>query len=237
MPWKHEQKAGHAARGTSSALRNIILGGQDGLVNVLGVILAVATATQDIKLVIVAGLAATFAESISMAAVAYTSTKAEFEFYHSELHREIKEMEEMPEIEREEIRDIYRKKGFKGKTLETIVKHITSDRKLWLKTMMEEELHLQEPEKGIKSASIVGISAIIGSLIPLLPFLFLDVKSGIVTSIIFSTLVLFISGIVKAKITIGSPIKSGIEIAVIGIAAAIVGYLIGAALGVAFYAA
>ena len=71
-------------------LSDVILGGQDGLVNVLGIVLGVGIATQDPWIVIVAGLAATFAESLSMAAVAYTSTKASKDFYESEKMREIK---------------------------------------------------------------------------------------------------------------------------------------------------
>src|SRR3989338_6542222 len=97
-----------------SYLRDFILGGQDGLVNVLAVILGVAVATNDIRIVIIAGLAATFGESISMAAVAYTSTKAEEDYYKSELEREKREMKEMPKEERKEIQDIYHKKGFRG---------------------------------------------------------------------------------------------------------------------------
>src|SRR5574341_685816 len=71
-----------------SRLADVILGGQDGLVNVLGVILGVAAATQDARIVIAAGMAATFAESISMGAVAYTSKLAEHDLYHSERERE-----------------------------------------------------------------------------------------------------------------------------------------------------
>jgi len=70
-------------------LREIILGGQDGLVNVLGVILAVAFATYDTRIILLAGIAATFAESVSMAAVAYTSTKAAREFYEGKRKKEI----------------------------------------------------------------------------------------------------------------------------------------------------
>ena len=74
----------HDPHRQASGLADIILGGQDGLVNVLGVILGVAAATGDVRVVIAAGLAATFAESVSMGAVAYTSTQAEAEFYESE---------------------------------------------------------------------------------------------------------------------------------------------------------
>lgn len=79
-------------------LKDIILGEQDGLVNVLGVILGVAAATYEIKIIIVAGLAATFAESISMAAVAYTSTKASLSYYLAEEEREKREIKEDPRL-------------------------------------------------------------------------------------------------------------------------------------------
>src|SRR5271157_4431070 len=79
--------------------RNIILGGQDGVVNVLGIVLGVATATNSTKIVLLAGLAATFAESISMAAVACTSTRADKEHYDSEVKRELEEIDTVPDIE------------------------------------------------------------------------------------------------------------------------------------------
>src|SRR5512134_3619712 len=87
----------------ASALSDIILGGQDGLVNVLGVVLGVAAATSDPHIVLVAGLAATFAESVSMGAVAYTSTMADADFYESEREREHRHIREMPHLERDEI--------------------------------------------------------------------------------------------------------------------------------------
>src|SRR3989338_5314438 len=102
-------------------LPEIILGGQDGLVNVLGVILCVAAATSDVQIVVVAGLASTFAESVSMGAVAYTSTIAEADFYQSEYEREKWEIEHVPEGEREEIRALYKKYGFIGNILDEIV--------------------------------------------------------------------------------------------------------------------
>src|SRR5690349_18620871 len=81
----------------ASQLADIILGGQDGLVNVLGVILGVAAATSDTRIVLVAGLAATFAESVSMGAVAYTSRRAEADFYESEREREYRHIQAAPE--------------------------------------------------------------------------------------------------------------------------------------------
>src|SRR3989344_1485983 len=213
----------HHNRTSGSKLRDVILGGQDGLVNVLGVILAVAYATNDARIVIIAGLAATFAESISMAAVAYTSFNAERDYYRSELERE-----------RNEIRDIYYRKGFRGNLLSSIVKKITSNKKLWLDIMMKDELNLHEDRTTNpgKSAFVVGISAFIGSVVPPASFFFLPVGDAIATSLVVSTLTLFISGAVKARITIGNWLRSGLEMAAIGMAAAIVGYAIGASLGV-----
>jgi len=213
----------------SNRLSDVILGGQDGLVNVLGVILGVAAASQDTRIILAGGLAATFAESISMAAVAYTSTLAARDFYFSERAREKREIKEVPEIEEEEIREIYRKKGFKGKLLEDIVKVIISDEEVWLDTMMRDELDLSpvEEKRPLAAAVIVGISATIGSFVPLWPFFFLSVQNGIYTSLIVSAIALFLVGVVKAKLTIGNWGKSGLQMAVIGMVSALAGYGIG----------
>src|SRR3989338_4094038 len=135
----HEERHQGLSR---SNIRDFILGFQDGLVNTLGLVLGVATAVQSSNIVLISGLVTAFAESISMAAVAYTSTKAAHEFYASQLEREKKEIREIPHMEAEEIEDIYYKKGFRGNQLKGIVKKVTSDKKLWLETMMAEELKM-----------------------------------------------------------------------------------------------
>ena len=215
---------------TSFNLPEIILGGQDGLVNVLGVILGVAAATLSSKIIIVAGLAATFAESISMAAVAYTSKIAEADYYQSELERERWEIEHVPEGEREEIKALYENYGFKGKVLTEIVSKITSDKEIWLKVMMEQELKLEKVNRkeALPAAVIVGVSAFIGSFIPLTAFFFLAVKQSIIVSLVVSAITLFVVGYYKAKQTLGRHLfKQGIEMATIGMASAAVGYLVG----------
>jgi len=212
-----------------SRLADVILGGQDGLVNVLGVILGVAAATSDVRIVIAAGLAATFAESISMGAVAYTSTLAENDLYHSEREREHRHIHLAPDVEIEEIRDIYRKKGFEGETLDKIVDVITSNPDVWVDVMMSEEFQMSPPEKSqaISSALLVGFSALIGSLIPLFPFFFLDVNLSIWISIVVAALTLFIVGVYKARVTVGKPFRSGMEMAIIGTVSALAGYVVG----------
>ncbi|HLD26673.1 MAG TPA: VIT1/CCC1 transporter family protein [Patescibacteria group bacterium] len=211
-------------------LPEIILGGQDGLVNVLGVILGVAAATSNIKIVIVAGLAAAFAESVSMGAVAYTSKIAEADYYQSEYEREKWEIKHMPEGEREEVRSLYKRYGFEGSELESVVQKITSNKKIWLEVMMNDELKLEPVNRkdGLTSAAWVGISAIIGSFIPLIAFFFLPVKSAVIFSLLISALSLFIVGYYKAQVTLGrNRIKQGIEILVIGMVSAFIGYFIG----------
>lgn len=213
----------------ASNLSNIILGGQDGLVNVLGVILGVAAATNDPRIVLAAGMAATFAESVSMGAVAYTSTKADHALYESEIAREHRHIHLVPALERQEIRDIYRHKGFDGALLDQIVDTITANKDVWVAVMMAEELKLSPIEKhaALRSAWIVGVAAIIGSLIPLGPFILLPVGAAMIVSILISAITLFVVGAYKARLTIGHWHRSGLEMAVIGIASALVGYVVG----------
>lgn len=231
------KKREHHKLGRGEMLRDFILGGQDGLVNVLGIILGVATATQDERFIIIAGLSALFAESISMGAVAYTSSKAARDFYYSEYEREKREIKISPDTERNEIKKIFAKKGFKGKLLDQIVKKITSNKKVWLNTMMSEELRLipDQYQTPLKSGVLVLIATIIGSVIPLFPFFFLPVFNAAIVAIIISAITLFIGGVIKAKLTIGGWKRSGVEMVLIGILSAVAGFVIGKLLQVAFY--
>ena len=175
-------------------------------------------------------MAATFAESVSMGAVAYTSTLANNDLYKSEKEREYRHNRLVPELEVEEIRRLYAQKGFEGETLEKIVEVITSNPDVWVEVMMSEEHQLQPPSRqggAIKSALVVGVAAIVGSLIPLVPFAVLPVGVSMIVSIIISALTLFAVGAYKAKVTVGSPSKSGLEMAIIGTLSALVGYLVG----------
>ncbi|MGB3715714.1 MAG: VIT1/CCC1 transporter family protein [Candidatus Promineifilaceae bacterium] len=213
----------------ASRLGEIILGGQDGLVNVAGVILGLAAATDEVRIIIAGGLAATFAESISMAAVAYTSKLANKDFYDAETARETDEVRQAPESKQEQIKGIFDHWGFSGKLLEDVVDHITTDEEHWVEILMAHDNQLQPvPKKGLMSGAVlVGISAIVGSLIPLWPFFFFSINTAIVVGLTLTALVLYVVGVVKARLTVGSPSKSGMQMLVIGMAAALVGYAIG----------
>ena len=220
----------HSAAG--ARFKEFILGGQDGLVNVLGVILGIAAATSNARLVIIAGLAAAFAESFSMAAVAYTSTRAEQDYYQSERSRETAEIETMPEAERKEVRDIYEAKGFNGRILDDVVSHITGDRDTWLNIMMKEELGFSNlPSAPARSAAVVGLASMIGSLIPLAGFFVLAVKPAIIAGVAISAAALFVTGAIEGTMTVGHWVKKGLQLAAIGLGAALIGFAVGKVLG------
>jgi len=215
-----------------SLLSDFILGSQDGLVNVLGVILGVAVAsrnlTDPLTIILAGGLAATFAESISMGAVAYTSTVARRDHYAAEVEREKEEMVTLPDLERQEVREILQRWGFEGSELEEMIQKITSKPKAWLEIMMAHELNLApvDPLQARKSAVLVGLAAIVGSLVPLVPFIVIgaNILLGVAVSLVVSTIALFLIGWWKARTTIGHPGRSGAQMAFIGIASAIAGF-------------
>jgi len=213
----------------ASGLSDFILGAQDGLVNVLGVVLGIAAATSDARIVLVAGLATTFAESISMGAVAYTTTLADADLYQSEREREYRHIIDAPNLEIKEIRDIYKNKGFKGELLDRIVETITDNQDVWVAVMMAEEHKLAPIDRrvAVRAAIVVGLSAVIGSLVPLFPFIFWSVSTSMWSSVLITALVLFAIGAYKARVTVGKPMRSGLEMAVIGTVSALAGYLVG----------
>jgi VIT1/CCC1 family predicted Fe2+/Mn2+ transporter len=181
-----------------------------------------------LTIILAGGLAATFAESISMGAVAYTSTLARRDHYLAERQRELEEMQTMPDLERQEVRQILQRWDFQGAELEELLQKIVSKPKAWLEIMMAHELNLApvDPTQARKSAILVGIAAVVGSLIPLVPFIVIgaNLLLGVIVSLTVSTLALFAIGWWKAKTTIGRPSRSGLQMAAIGIASAVAGF-------------
>ena len=210
-------------------LRDVILGGQDGLVNILGIILGVIAGGGSKTVLLAAGFAAAITESISMGAVGYTSSVSQRDYYRAERAREAAEIDTAPEAERREIREIYATKGFAGDLLERVVDTITANRDSWLATMMDEELHLQPVQTAdiLRSAVVITIATLIGHLIPLLPFVWLARTPALVLAIVLSALVLFGVGVYSALTLVGDWRTSGLKILVIGLGAAGVGFLIG----------
>jgi vacuolar iron transporter family protein len=210
-------------------LRDVILGGQDGLVNILGIILGVIAGGGSRTVLLATGFAAAFTESISMGAVGYTSAVAERDYYQAERKRESAEIDTTPEAERQEIRDIYAGKGFAGDLLDSVVDTITANRESWLSTMMDEELHLQPVQTPdiMRSAIVITIATLIGHLIPLLPFAWLPRTTALILAIVLSALVLFGVGVYSSVTLVGDWRKNGLKMVVIGLGAAAVDFLIG----------
>ncbi len=215
----------------SFRLSDIILGGQDGLVTILGLLLGLEAATKSTKIIIAGALATIFAETLSMAAVAYTSKMADRDHYAAKRAEEVRDIKLLTEMERQDVVDIYAAKGFKDKLLNDIVNHITSDNKLWIDTMMREEIQLLPIVKhDVHVYSLtVGLSTFAGAFLPLIPFLLLGVHAALITSLIISVIILAGIGVYKARMTLGKPLKSAIQMVIIGMGAAIAGYLIGLA--------
>jgi vacuolar iron transporter family protein len=207
----------------------VILGGQDGLVNILGIILGVIAGGGSNTVLLVAGFAAAITESISMGAVGYTSSISERDFYKAEQAREAAAIVASPEAERAEIRAIYAAKGFKGKLLDDVVDTITANRETWLATVMDEELHLQPVATRdiVRTAIVVGIATLIGHMIPLVPFAFLDRTSALILAFVLSAITLFGVGAYSALTLAGDWRRSGLKFIAIGLGAAAIGFLIG----------
>lgn len=220
-------------KANENRLRDIILGGQDGLVNVLGIVLGVSAATNDTTILITAALSAAFAEAVSMAAVAYTSEVSEHDRYLKERDQQIKDTKAHPEEEKTEIRRIYEQKGFSGSLLDQVVDTITSNQKVWVDTMMEEQLKVTDvpPKSVLLSSVVVGAASLVGALIPVVPFFFLPKSSAVPAALVLSCIALFIVGAIEAKTYVGVWWKHGLRILLIGMGAAAVGYIIGLLFG------
>jgi VIT1/CCC1 family predicted Fe2+/Mn2+ transporter len=209
-----------------------VLGAQDGLVNTLGVVLGVAAASADARVVFAAGMAAGLAESLSMAAVGYTSSVARGDLFRSERDREYRHVEMTPEVEREEVRAMYARKGFEGDLLDRVVDTICANKDVWVALMMHEEHELMPIDRAasLRAATVIGVAALIGSIVPVFPFVLLGLRASVATAIAVGAALLFALGAFKASVTTGRRMRSGSELALIGMASAAAGYVVGAIL-------
>lgn len=210
-------------------LRDVILGGQDGLVNILGIILGVMAGGGSHAVLLSAGFAAAITESISMGAVGYTSTVADRDFYAAQRAVEEAAINSDKDMECEEIRKLYESKGFTGPLLDQVVETITANRDKWVGTILSEERHLEPVSNhDVKRSSVViTIATLVGHLIPLLPFVFLARSSALVLAIVLSASVLFGVGAYSAITRVGVWWKQGLRMIIIGLGAAGLGFLIG----------
>jgi predicted membrane protein (TIGR00267 family) len=211
------------------AIREVVFGMNDGLITTLCFLAGLSSAIAHERVILLAGLAEMVAGALSMALGAYLSTKAQREFFEQEIARERREIEEVPEHEREEVEEIYRDHGFTEEEVAIITRRITADKERWLRFMLREELGLAEEtfDNPVESGAIMGVSFVIGSLPPLLPYLLLPASKALPLTIVLSILMLFGLGVGKTRVTKASWLRSGLEVVILGAVAAAVGYGLG----------
>ena len=210
------------------------LGLSDGLITNLSFLTGFSGAISSIALIRVAGIAAMLAGSVSMFFGGLLATRSHIDLYHADSKREGYEISHEPEEERRELKNFYLEKGLTEVEAETVVNRVTSNKEKWLEDMLIHELHLHKSELGnpYKRGAVIGFSFLVGSLVPLLPYLLLTLKDySILASLIASLLFLFVIGAWKGRIVKKSIWRSGIEMLSVGVAGSIILYVIGTALG------
>ncbi|MBW7838532.1 MAG: VIT1/CCC1 transporter family protein [Chitinophagaceae bacterium] len=214
---------------SSALIRDVVIGMSDGLTVPFALAAGLTGAVAESSIIVIAGLAEIAAGSIAMGLGGYLAGKTDQDYYLSERRREEKEVETVPEIEKEEVRDFFRSIGLSESTQKVATEEISRDKKQWVDFMMKFELGLETPDplRARKSALNIGISYAIGGLIPLFPyFLISDSRRAIVYSIIAAAISLFVFGYFKSKST-GVPVISGaLKIVLIGATAAASAFII-----------
>lgn len=210
-----------------SYVRDWVYGGIDGAVTTFAIVSGVAGASLGTHVVVILGVANLIADGFSMAAGNYSGTRAENEEYAKVRDSELRHIEQEPEGEREEVRQIYRLKGFEGELLEEIVRVITSDRESWADTMMTEEHGLPSQRRSPSiAAATTFVSFLVCGVVPLASYL-LDFPrpfhwaSGLTAAVFFSI------GSFNSRWSLSSWWLSGLRILAIGSCAAGLAYLVG----------
>ena len=229
----HNEAHIHHTRGYQEYLGEFVYGGIDGCVTTFAVVAGAAGADLAISVVLILGFANLLADGFSMSVGAYLSTKSERANYEKHRQIEMDEVDTMPEIEKEEIRQIYRDKGFEGELLEQVVEVITADKDRWVDVMMKEELELHKEQKSpLAMGAVTYVSFILVGLIPLLAYVFnfffeWDMQTLFFASCIMTSVGFAIIGWLKAYITQTSPFKGILETLALGGLAASVAYFVG----------
>jgi VIT1/CCC1 family predicted Fe2+/Mn2+ transporter len=212
---------------THNYLRDWIYGGIDGSVTTLAVVTGVAGAQLSHWVILVLGFANLFADGFSMAASNYLGTKAEHDDWRRLEHIERRHIELEPEGEREEVRQIFERKGFAGADLERIVELVTSNRERWVHTMLMDEYGLPHAVRSPWIAALSTFTAfLICGLVPLMPYLFGSGRSVLV-SLALTGMVFFAIGSIKSRWSTSSWWHSGLTTLLVGAVAASLAYVTG----------
>jgi VIT1/CCC1 family predicted Fe2+/Mn2+ transporter len=210
-------------------LSDAVLGGIDGCVTTFAVVAGTVGAGFPYAVAMVLGVANLVADGFSMAVSNYQATKSERDLVEKARREEERHIDLIPEGEREEVRQIFARKGIKGKTLEEVVKAVTADRKLWVDTMVAEEFGLQIEGANPLYSSLVTFGAFVFvGFLPLIPFLLHLPSSEIfLFSSVIAGLAFLAIGVIRGFVLHLSMIRTGLETLFTGGAAAFLSYIIG----------
>jgi len=210
-----------------SYIRDWVYGGIDGTVTTFAVVAGVVGADLSTKALLILGAANLFADGFSMAAANFSGTKAEIEEYEVVRRMEERHVEFAPDGEREEIRQIFRAKGFEGEALESAVNVITDKRERWIETMMTEEHGLPPISRSPGRAALTTFLAFLAcGSIPLIPFV-LGLPATVEASTLMTGLTFFSIGSMRSRWSPAPWWRAGLETFAIGIAAAAMAYAVG----------
>ena len=214
---------------SSDLVKDIVIGMSDGLTVPFALAAGLSGAVSETGIILTAGIAEIIAGSIAMGLGGYLSGKTEVEHYNSELKREYDEVENLPEKEKHEVKEILAHYGLSENAQDSVVNELVKDKKKWVEFMMRFELGLEKPDanRAHKSASTIAVSYVVGGLIPLSPYYFFkDASTALIYSCAFTAICLFIFGYFKSKVT-GQPVLLGaLKITAIGGLAATAAFVI-----------
>ncbi len=212
-------------------IREVVFGAQDGLISTLALVTAVSVSdlAANSSIVLVAGLAGALAGMLSMATGAYLGSKAQQDMQKAEIAKEAQELEEHPGEELAELIVLYQKEGLSFTEARGIAEHVAADKELWLRTLVEKELGLsyEVTSNPVKDALTMGFAYMVAALIPVFPYFFSSGWEALTSSIVATLVGLFILGVGKGRMVQKVPILQGLEIMLIGAAAAGTGFVLG----------
>jgi VIT1/CCC1 family predicted Fe2+/Mn2+ transporter len=219
---------------SSEIVRDFVIGMSDGLTVPFALAAGLSGAVNSTDIVITAGLAEIAAGSIAMGLGGYLAGRTEIEHYESEQKREYTEVENLYEVEMQETKDIFAQYGVSGDLQDKVAREIARDKNKWVDFMMRFELGLEQPDRNRarQSAAIIGLSYVVGGLIPLSAYFMTDdVNRGLISSTAITLVCLVIFGLVKSRLT-GQPLfKGALRVTLVGILAAAAAFALAKLIG------
>jgi vacuolar iron transporter family protein len=208
---------------SSDTIKDIVIGMSDGLTVPFALAAGLSGAITSSGIVVTAGIAEIVAGSIAMGLGGFLAGKTESDHYASELKREYDEVERVPEQEKMEVKEVFAGFGLSAKLQDEIADEMAKDKDAWVDFMMRYELGLEKPEanRATQSAITIGMSYIVGGIIPLSPYFFItDSQQALYYSCAITSVCLFVFGYFKSKVT-GQPAFTGaLKVLIIGALAA-----------------